>query len=150
MNKVFQDGELLVVPEVKKSVPYLQQICDRADLCPQKQSLLPAEAPKREAEFCAWRSIRHIVASIILHMCTCWSLLVHTLLFKACIVPKATILAEAATSQASPPPPVLVKGNGQRERKETTETSLWLQLIVSPWGIYKLHTGGQGWAVGSP
>lgn len=38
-------------PEVKKSVPYLQQICDRADHCPQKQSILSAEALKREAEF---------------------------------------------------------------------------------------------------
>lgn len=99
-------------------MPYLQEICDRADPCPQKQSILPAEVLKREAEFCAWQSIKHIVASVILHVCTCWSLLVHTLLFKACIVPKATILAEAATSQAIPPPPVLVKGDGQRGERE--------------------------------
>jgi len=75
-----------------------------------------AEVLKREAEFCAWQSIGHIVASTVLHVRTCWSLLVHTLLFKVCIVPKAAVLAGAATSQASPPPPVLVKGDGQGER----------------------------------
>lgn len=67
--------------------------------------------------------------------------------FKGVYCSKAAVLAEAATSQASPPPPALVKGDGQRE---TTETSLRPQLIVSPWGIYKLHTGRQGWAVGWP
>lgn len=63
--------------------------------------------------------------------CACVHVLRHA------VVPKATIVAEAATSQASPPPPVLVEGDGQKEERDNRDIPV-SAAIVSPWGISKL------------